>query len=204
MKIRFCALIAGVCFLMLGCDNIGKSKDELLGDFAKSVLKSGKEKDSGTFVNKLSMSSVADLNAIIAVLTKANPQARSEENAEKPTDEAIRKETEANVHLFMDSYADLFDGKLSSVVTVQDRTVKGTNICSIIIWAKYKDGKYRGIKIESVWIKDDGTIKVITWVQLSGYEASKNAIKKKAILVRDTAEACDYPEWTEYECVFTD
>ncbi|MCX6721856.1 MAG: hypothetical protein NTY04_01560 [Candidatus Staskawiczbacteria bacterium] len=74
----------------------------------------------------------------------------------------------------------------------------------MIIWAKHKDGKFRGIKIASVWKNDDGTMKVITWVQLSGYEAHKGATKKKAILERDTAEACDHPEWIQYQCVFTD
>ena len=138
------------------------------------------------------------------MLKKANPPASPDESGEKPTDEAIRKEAEANVRLFINSYADLFDGKLSSVVMVQNPAVKGANVCSMIIWAKHKDGKFRGIKIDSVWKKDDGTIKVITWVQLSGYEAHKHAIKKKALLERDKAAACDYPEWIDNECVFTD
>lgn len=180
-----------------------KSDDAALGDFARSVLKAGKEKNSAVLVNKLSMSSVADLNAIVESLKKNNPQVDTEKNEEKPTDAAILKETEANVRLFMKSYADVFDGELSSVVTAQDPMIKGANICSMIIWSKHKDGKFRGIKIDSVWKKDDGTMKVITWVQLSGYEAHKNAIKKKALLERDTAEACDYPEWISNECVFT-
>ena len=190
--------------LSTSCQKVAKSEDAALGDFAKSVLRAGEGKDSRMLVNKLSMSSVADLNAIVAVLKKANPQVNSEESGEKPTDEAIRKETEANVRLFLGSYADVFGGQLSSVVTAQDPTIKGANVCSMIIWAKHKDGKYRGIKIDSVWKKDDGTFKVITWVQLSGYEASKGAIKKKALLERNTAAACDYPEWISYQCVFTD
>ena len=204
MKMRYYVLIALMSTSSLSCQRTAKSEDAELGNFARSVLNAGKAKDSNMLVNKLSMSSVADLNAIVAVLKKANPQTNLEESGEKPTDEAIRKETEANVRLFINSYADVFDGKLSSVVTVQNPAIKGANVCSMIVWARHKDGKFRGIKIDSVWKKDDGTIKVITWVQLSGYEASKNAIKKKAMLERDTAAACDYPEWISNECVFTD
>lgn len=204
MKKRYYVLIAFMSTLLFSCQKITESGDAALGDFARSVLQAGKAKDSRTFVKKLSMSSVADLNAIVESLKKANPQVNPEENEEKPTDEAILKETEANVRLFMKSYADVFDGELSSVVTAQDPNIKGANVCSMIIWSKHKDGKFRGIKIDSVWKKDDGTMKVITWVQLSGYEAHKNAIKKKALLERDTAEACDYPDWISNECVFTD
>ena len=202
MKIHYYMLIAFLCILPFGCNRV---ENDSSGDFAKSVLKAGKAKDSETFVSKLSMSSVADLNDIVKVLKKANPQpqAKSDENEEKPTDAAIRKETEANVRLFLSSYADVFDGQLSSIITAQDSSVKGAKIGPMVIWVKQKDGKFRGIIIDSVWYRDDGTIKVITWTQLSGYEASKNAIKKKAILQRDTAEACDYPEWIEYQCVFT-
>lgn len=205
MKTRYYVLIALMSTLSLSCQKITKSEDAAWGDFAKSVLKAGKAKDSGTFVNKLSMSSVADLNAIVASLKKDNPQVNAEKNEEKEsTDAEILKEAEANVNLFMKSYADVFDGELSSVVTAQDPTMKGANVYSMIIWAKHKDGKFRGIKIDSVWKNDDGTIRVITWVQLSGYEAHKNAIKKKALLERDTAAACDYPDWISNECVFTD
>lgn len=197
-------MIAFMFTLLFSCQKTAKSENAVWCDFAKSVLKAGKEKDSGTFISRLSMSSVADLNAIVESLKKANPQVDAEKNEEKPTDEAILKEAEANVRLFMKSYADVFDGELSSVITAKDPSIKGANVYSIIIWAKHKDGKFRGIKIDSVWKNDDGTIKVITWVQLSGYEAHKNAIKKKALLERDTAEACDYPEWINSECVFTD
>ena len=205
MKINLYLLVAVACVLMCGCGNAGKSKNELLGDFARSVLKAGKEKDFKTFVNKLSMSSIADYNAIIEVARKANPEAKPAESEEKVTDEALRKEAEDNVRLFMNSYEGMFDGELSSVITVSDPTIKavGVDTCSMIIWSKQKDGKFRGIKISSAWKKNDGTFKVITWVQLSGYEASKNAIKKKAILERDTVKACDYPEWIKYETVFT-
>ena len=204
MKIRYYVLIVLMFTLSTSCQKVAKSEDGALGDFARSVLRAGKEKDSGTFVRKLSMSSVADLNAIVESLKKANPKANLEKSKEEPTDAEILKETEANVGLFMKSYADVFNGALSSVVTVQDPTIKGANVYSMIIWAKHKDGKFRGIKIDSVWKNDDGTFKVITWVQLSGYEAHKHAIKKKALLERDKAAACDYPEWISYECTFTD
>lgn len=197
-------MIAFMSTLLFSCQKTAKSENAVWCDFAKSVLKAGKEKDSGTLIGKLSASSVSDLNAIVESLKKANPQVDSEESKEKPTDEVILKEAEANVHLFMKSYADVFDGELSSVITAKDPTIKGANVYSMIVWTKHKDGKFRGIKIDSVWKNDDGTVKVITWVQLSGYEAHKNAIKKKALLERDTAESCDYPEWISNECVFTD
>ena len=196
-------MVTLMCTLLFGCQKAVKSEDAAFGDFARSVLTAGKEKDSRTFVKKLSMSSVADLNAIVESLKKTNPQVNPGESEEKPTDEAILKETEANVHLFVSSYADVFDGELSSIVTVQDPTIKGANVYSMIIWSKHKDGKFRGIKIDSVWKSDDGTIKVITWVQLSGYEAHKGVIKKKALLERDTAAACDYPEWISNQSVLT-
>ncbi len=204
MKTRY-LLIALLCALTLGCQKAPKTEDEAFGDFAKSVLAAGKAKDSGTFINKLSMASVADLNALVEVLKKANLQISLNENEEKPTDAEIRKEAEANVRLFMDSYADVFeaDGMLSCVVTAQDTEIKGANVYSMIIWAKHKDGKFRGIKIDSAWKRDDGTIKVITWTQLDGYAASKHASKKKAILECDTVEACDYPNMITYEYVFS-
>ncbi|MFA6190078.1 MAG: hypothetical protein WC711_01000 [Candidatus Staskawiczbacteria bacterium] len=208
MKTRY-LLIGFVCALALGCqkpENTSAKTENVWGKFAKSVLAAGKAKDADTFVNKLSMSSVADLDALLEELKKANPEVEFEENAERPTDAEIRKEAEANVRLFMNSYADVFDGggELFSVITAQFPETRGTNIYSLIIWAKQSDGKFRGIKVDSVWKKDDGTIKVMTWTQLSGYEASKGAISKKAILERDTAEACNYPEWIQYKTVFTD
>jgi hypothetical protein len=202
MKTRLYISLAFACILSFSCQKAKKSEDEALSDFAKNVLVAGKAKDSSMLVNKLSMSTVAEGKAFIAQLKKSNPDLTFTDCKENPKDEELRKEMEVNAHLFIDSYADIFDGQLSSIVRAQDPVLKGANVCSMIIWAKHKDGKFRGIKIDNVWQKDDGTFEVLTWVQLSGYDASKNIQKKMAVLVRDTADECDYPEIIQYKSVF--
>lgn len=196
-------LIGLMSALVLSCKKDEKSKDTVLGDFAKSVLVAGKAKDVGMLVSKLSMSTVAEGKAFMDQLKKSNPELTFTEGKEDANDNDLCKEMEVNARLFIDSYADVFDGTLSSISTAQNIELKGSNVYAMIIWVKQKDGKFCGVKIDSVWKKDDGSFEVLTWAEISGYYADKNVKKKQAILECDTADACHFPDIIQYKYVMS-
>lgn len=72
-----------------------------------------------------------------------------------------------------------------------------------IIWVK-KDGKFHGIYIPCV-IKTQNGLKIVDWLALSGYQASrKHQLKKhRKKLVSDTLEGCGrLSQWLECEDVY--
>ncbi len=202
MKVCLCMLVVSLAYILpFGCQKPEKAKVDVWGGFAKSVLKAGKAKDADTLVNKLSMVTIAEGKAFLELLKKSNPQIAVEEDKEKHTDAEVRERTQDDVRLFLNSYEGLFNGELSSIITAQDLSMNGVEIYSMIIWVKQKDGKFRGIKIDNIWKKADGTIEVMLWVQISGYYSDKNVLKKMAVLECDTADACDYPSMMTYKYV---
>jgi len=202
MKTRL-LFITLACVFTFGCEKAKKvAVHDAWGDFAKSVLKAGNEKDTETFLNKLTFTTTADYKALIDSLKKANPPAKNDEKQVNPTDAELLKDAQADVRIFMNSYKDIFKGKLTSTITVQDLSIKGAKVYSMIIWTKHEDGKFRGIKIDSIWEREDGTIVVMNWAQLSGYYANKDVSIKMAVLERGSESACDYPDVIQYKYVF--
>jgi hypothetical protein len=112
--------------------------------------------------------------------------------------------TKKAIEIFLRSYDDLFDGVPATIVTAQHESAelhpnwKKLNPRSFILWVK-KGNKYYGIKIDTIITTKD-RIKVNDWIGHQGYPTQPGAIlwKKRANLVRDSLESCDYPAHIEY------
>ncbi len=187
--------------LLVACAMLSGCKDEPEGvmwsRFAGAVVKAGKAGDFNALVDRLTIYKVANGKKLMDEVMKANPDLTYMEGADNPTDEIGRRVMLEDVKLFVQSYDDLFDGKIACVASAQDTEIKGPELYSAIIWVE-RGGRFYGIKVDSIW-KRGNTLRVVEWVRLSGYYAGRNVVKKRAVLERETIDSCDYPLTIEYE-----
>jgi len=195
--IMLCALLLAFISASTGCrDDKGRAENVVWDEFIKEVIKAGSSRDFDAMLDKLTVYRVADGKELMDEIVKANPDMEYVKGAENPTDEMGREAMLGDVKMFVESYDDLFDGDIACLVTALDTEIKGPEIYSAIIWVE-KDGKFCGIKIHQVWRKGND-LRVVEWVGLDGYESSRNVIKKRAVLERETLDSCDFPSEITY------
>lgn len=112
-----------------------------------------------------------------------------------------------DIAIYLNSYEDLFSCEPAVMTRYphefsQVPKLKELDPMIVVIWVK-KDSKYHGIYIPCVVKTSDGR-KVMDWLKLSGYEASrKHQLRKRRIhLVADSPESCELQEFNKWENVF--
>jgi len=196
--IILCVLLMVCVSALVGCrDDKGRAENAVWDEFIKEVIKAGSSRDFGAMLDKLTVYRVADGKELMDEIVKANPDMEYVKGAENPTDEMGREAMLGDVKMFVESYDDLFDGDIACLVTALDTEIKGPEIYSAIIWVE-KGGKFYGIKVHQIWRKGN-RLRAVEWVGLDGYESSRNVVKKRAVLERETLDSCDFPSEIMYK-----
>jgi len=193
-RILHLASLIVASFTMVGCDRIdGESEWRV---FSNKFFSGTRAKDEKTLL---------DLSWVDKEFLKENT-----DDPKVDIDKAImemKQEHMVDIPIYLNSYEDLFPCEPAVMTRYphefsQVPHLKGLDTMIVVIWVK-KNGKYHGIHIPCV-VKTSKGRKVMDWLGLGGYEASrKHQLKKHRIkLVADSLEACKLEEFNEWENVY--
>ena len=166
-------------------------------NFSSSLLEAARSERTNVLVHDLSFMDMDYLR-----------QAARRVGYPAPKREEVVKATEDAVAIFLRSYDDLFDGKLTCIASreidltgIEDPELKAMTPREAIIWVKKAD-IYRGIRIHAVAQTRDG-LKVLDWLGDRGHPTLPGAtLWKKTAHLEATQNLCDYPSQIEYSYEF--